>query len=233
MATEYGDFAWRTSRLYMSPATIFVTRGRGYGLDRIPRQGGCVLAINHLEWIDVPLVGALSPRNINYVAKVEAHRVPFLGWLIRKHGTLSVRRGESDRDAVRLMRQAARDGRAVGLFIEGTRQRSGFPGEPQPGAAMVAIQENVPVVPIGVYGTQFWKLGNFAPCSIAVGEPFLLEGLPKGGKGYKEGSAEIARRIRVLFDWLAEVHAQGRPKGLVPPTAAPAEAPAVETPATP
>jgi 1-acyl-sn-glycerol-3-phosphate acyltransferase len=220
----YGDLAWNTSRYYMSPLTLFFTRGRGYGLDRIPLEGGCVLAINHLEWIDIPLVGALSPRNLNYVAKVEAHETPGLGWLIRKHGTLSVRRGESDRDAVRLMRQAARDGRAVGLFVEGTRQRNGVPGTVQPGAAMVAIQENVPIVPVGVYGTQFWKLGNFAPCSIAVGEPFLLDGLPKGGRGYKEGSLEIERRIRVLFDWLADVHARGRPKGLVPPTAAPAPA---------
>src|SRR3954454_123669 len=185
---SYGDFAWKLSRHYMSPLTIFFTRGRGYGLDRIPLQGCCVLAINHLEWIDVPLVGGLSPRNINYVAKAEAHETPCLGWLIRKHGTLSVRRGESDRDAVRLMRLAAQDGRAVGLFIEGTRQKAGVPGEPQPGAAMVAIQEHVLVVPIGIYGTQFWKLGNFAPCSIAVGEPFLLEGYPPGGKGYKEAS---------------------------------------------
>jgi 1-acyl-sn-glycerol-3-phosphate acyltransferase len=226
---EYGDNFWTTSHYYMAPLAIFFARGRGYGLDRIPLEGGCVLAINHLEWIDVPLVGGLSPRNINYVAKIEAHQAPGLGWLIRKHGTLAVRRGESDRDAVRLMRQAAHDGRAVGLFVEGTRQRSGFPGEVQPGAAMVAIQENVPVVPIGVYGTQFWKIGNFAPCSIAVGEPFLLEGLPKGGKGYKEGSLEIGRRIRVLFDWLADVHARGRPKGLIPPTAAPVAEPAVES----
>jgi 1-acyl-sn-glycerol-3-phosphate acyltransferase len=226
----YGDLAWNTSRYYMSPLTLFFSKGRGYGLDRIPMEGGCVLAINHFEWIDIPLVGALSPRNINYVAKIEAHDVPVLGWVIRKHGTLSVRRGESDREAVRLMRQAARDGRAVGLFIEGTRQRSGVLGEPQPGAAMVAIQEDVPVVPIAVYGTQFWKPGNFAPCSIAVGEPFRLEGLPKGGKGYKQGSDEIMRRIRVLHDWLRDVHARGRPKGLVPPTAAPASEAAVEDP---
>jgi 1-acyl-sn-glycerol-3-phosphate acyltransferase len=221
---QYGDFAWKTSRLYMSPATLFFSRGRGYGLDRIPLEGGCVLAINHLAWIDVPLVGALSPRNLNYVAKIEAHHVPGLGELIRWHGTLSVRRGESDRDAVRLMRQAVRDGRALGVFVEGTRQRSGQPGTAQPGAAMVAIQENVPVVPIGVYGTQFWRLGNFAPCSIAVGEPFWLDGLPKGGRGYKEGSLEIERRIRILFDWLADVHARGRPRDLVPPTTAPVEA---------
>src|SRR4029079_18788871 len=138
-------------------------------------------------------VGALSPRNINYVAKAEAHETPFLRWLIRQHGTLSVRRGESDRDAVRLMRQAARDGRAVGLFIEGTRQKSGVPGEPQPGAAMVAIQEHVPVVPIAIYGTQFWKPGNFAPCSVAVGEPVRFLSLPKGGRGYREEAGETAR----------------------------------------
>ena len=54
---------------------------------------------------------------------------------------------------------------------------------------MVAIQDEVPVVPIAVYGTQFWKPLNFAPCSIAVGEPFRFEGIPKGGKGYKEASA--------------------------------------------
>ena len=82
---------------------------------------------------------------------------------------------------------------------------------------MVAIQAEVPVVPIAVYGTQFWKPLNFAPCSIAVGEPYLVEGVPKGGKGYKEASLEIERRLNVLFDWLAEVHAQGRPEGLTPP----------------
>lgn len=213
----YGDLAWQSSRLYLAPITKFVTRGRGYGLDRMPREGGCVVAVNHLSWIDVPLVGGLSPRNLNYVAKAEAHRVPGLGKVIRWHGTLAVRRGESDRDAVRLMRQAVRDGRALGLFVEGTRQRSGVPGKAQPGAAMVAIQEQVPVVPVAVYGTQFWRPGNFAPCSIAVGRPFLLEGLPKGGRGYREGTAEIERRIRALFDWLADVHARGRPRDEEPP----------------
>jgi hypothetical protein len=82
---------------------------------------------------------------------------------------------------------------------------------------MVAIQENVPIVPIAVYGTQFWKLGNFKPCSIAVGEPYLVEGVPKGGRGYKEASVDIERRLNLLFDWLADVHAQGRPPGLTPP----------------
>jgi hypothetical protein len=67
----------------------------------------------------------------------------------------------------------------------------------------------VPVIPIAIYGTQFWKIGNFAQCSVAFGEPVRFEGLPKGGRGYKEATAEIERRINVLFDWLAEVHADG------------------------
>jgi 1-acyl-sn-glycerol-3-phosphate acyltransferase len=213
----YGDLAWKTSRLWIAPITRAITRGRGYGLERVPMSGGCVLAINHLMWIDIPVVGSLSPRNINYVAKVELTRVPVLARYLIWHGIIVVRRGESDRDAVRLMRKAARDGRAVGIFVEGTRQRSGEPGKAHPGAAMVAVQEEVPIVPIAVYGTQFWRHWRFKPCSIAVGEPVRFDGVSKNGRGYKEATAEIERRIRVLYDFLADVHARGRPRGETPP----------------
>jgi 1-acyl-sn-glycerol-3-phosphate acyltransferase len=82
---------------------------------------------------------------------------------------------------------------------------------------MVAIQAGVPVIPMAIYGTQFWQPTHPAPCSIAFGEPLRFDDLPKNGRGYKEATVEIERRINVLFDWLAEVHAKGRPKGLVPP----------------
>jgi 1-acyl-sn-glycerol-3-phosphate acyltransferase len=198
------------------PARL-ATRARAYGADRMPAAGGLVLAINHLHWIDVPLVGLLSPRDIHFVAKVEAAGFPALGRFLRWHGTIAIRRGESDRDAVREMRETARTGSVVGLFVEGTRQKTGRPGRAQPGAAMVALQENVPVQPVAVYGTQFWKPGNLAPCSVAFGEPLELEGLPRGGRGYREATAEIERRINVLFDWLADVHARGRPNDETPP----------------
>jgi 1-acyl-sn-glycerol-3-phosphate acyltransferase len=213
----YGDSAWRFSRLWLAPAALFLTRGRAYGLDRLPESGGCVLAINHLAWIDIPLLGGLSPRNLNYVAKLELLDVPILGKYIAWHGVISVRRGESDRDAVRRMRQAARDGRAVAVFVEGTRQRSGVPGVAQPGAAMVALQEEVPVIPVGIYGTPLWKPWNFAPCSIALGQPVRFDDLAKNGRGYKAATAELERRIRLLYDWLADMHARGRPRDEVPP----------------
>jgi 1-acyl-sn-glycerol-3-phosphate acyltransferase len=215
LSTE--DFAWAVGRIYMGLPTRLITRGRAYGRDRVPPAGGLVYAINHMHWIDVPLVGAFSPRTVWFVAKAEATGYPALGRFLRWHGAIGIRRGESDRDAVRKMRAAAADGQAVGLFVEGTRQKTGRPGTAQPGAAMVAIQENVPVVPVAVYGTQFWQLGNFKPCSLAFGKPIRFDDLPKGGRGYKEATAEIERRINVLFDWLAEVHAQGRPPGLEPP----------------
>jgi 1-acyl-sn-glycerol-3-phosphate acyltransferase len=211
------ELAWALGRRYMGWPTRLATRARAYGRDRVPAAGGLVYAINHLHWIDVPLIGVLSPRNIDFVAKVEAVRVPGVGGFLRWHGTIAVRRGESDREAVRLMRQAARDGHALGLFVEGTRQTTGRPGTAQPGAAMVALQEDVPVVPVAIYGTQFWKPGNFAPCSVAFGAPLRFDGLPKGGKGYKEATVEIEHRINLLFDWLADVHASGRPRDLVPP----------------
>jgi 1-acyl-sn-glycerol-3-phosphate acyltransferase len=214
---DTSEFFWATGRVYMGIPARLVTRGRAYGREHVPREGGVVLAANHLHWIDVPLLGALSPRNLDFVAKVEALKLPGFGAFIRSFGTIAVRRGESDREAVRQMRQAARDGRALGLFVEGTRQRTGRPGTAQPGAAMVAIQEDVPVVPAAIYGTQFWELVNFAPCSIGFGKPMDFGNLPKNGRGYKEATAEIEREIHRLFDWLAEVHGRGRPQGLTPP----------------
>jgi 1-acyl-sn-glycerol-3-phosphate acyltransferase len=201
----------------MGAATKAATRLRAYGQVRVPHRGGLVLAVNHLHWIDIPIVGQASPRNIDFVAKIEAFKLPALGEFISLFGTIAIRRGESDRDAVRLMRRSARDGRTVGIFVEGTRQRSGRPGHAQPGAAMVALQEDVPVIPVAIYGTQFWKIGNFAPCSIAFGAPLTFSGLPRNGRGYKEATAEIEQRIHTLFDWLADMHLRGRPHGVVPP----------------
>ncbi|MGH3103621.1 MAG: lysophospholipid acyltransferase family protein, partial [Gaiellaceae bacterium] len=161
--------------------------------------------------------GTLSPRTIYFMAKIEAHGVPGLGQLIRTFGTFSVRRGESDRVAVRLLRMVVADGHALVLFVEGTRQRSGVPGPVQPGAAMVALQEGVPVVAAAVHGTQTWRPGNLHPVSVAWGEPLRFDGLPRTGKGYREASAEIQRELQRLWEWLVELHERGRPKAATPP----------------
>jgi 1-acyl-sn-glycerol-3-phosphate acyltransferase len=214
------DVTWAIGRPTLGTAAKLASRLRVYGRERVPLEGGCVVASNHFSWLDPVVLGAAVPRPLYYMAKIEAHDAPGLGALIRAFGCFPVRRGESDRDAVRTMRRIVAEGNALGLFVEGTRQRSGVPGEVQPGAAMVAIQEHVPVVPVAIHGTQTWKLGNFAPVSIAWGEPMELDGLPKGGRGYRVASQQIQREIRRLWDWLVVLHEHGRPSG-VPPTTEP------------
>ncbi len=211
------DAAWGVGRLTLQPLAMLFTRLRVHGAERVPPTGGVVLALNHFSWIDPAAFGSACPRTVYYMAKIEAHRVPGLGHLIRQFGAFSVRRGESDREAVRLMRQIVRDGHALGLFVEGTRQRSGVPGAVQPGAAMAALQEEVPVVPAAIHGTWEWRVGNFKPVSIAWGTPMRFDSLPKNGKGYREASAEIELEIRRLWDWLVELHDLGRPRRAVPP----------------
>jgi 1-acyl-sn-glycerol-3-phosphate acyltransferase len=211
------DAVWRVGRMTIQPLVKLVAPFRVYGTERVPRTGGLVIAANHFSWIDPPALGAASPRTLYMMAKVEAHRVPGLGELMRSFGAFPVRRGESDREAVRTMRQLVKEGKALGMFAEGTRQRSGVPGRVQPGSAMVALTEGVPVIPVAIHGSQRWRLGNFAPVSVAFGRPLLLDGFPRGGKGYKDASLEIERKIRELWEWLVEMHALDRPRDATPP----------------
>ena len=212
------DAIWAIGRPTIGNAAKLVSRFRVYGAERVPLEGGLVVASNHFSWLDPPALGEACPRTLYFMAKVEAHRVPGLGQLMRSFGAFSVRRGESDRDAVRTMREIVRSGHALGLFVEGTRQRSGVPGPVQPGAAMVAINENAPVSCAAIYGSFEWRLGNFGPVSLAWGNPLTFDGLPRGGKGYKEASVEIEREIRRLWEWLGQLHELGRPRDATPPS---------------
>jgi 1-acyl-sn-glycerol-3-phosphate acyltransferase len=211
------DAIWGVGRVTMGAAVRALAPLRVYGSERVPADGGVVLAMNHFSWLDPPAFGAASPRTVRFMAKAELHQVKVIGPLIRSFGTFSVRRGESDREAVRLMRQCMQEGDALGLFVEGTRQLSGVPGEVKPGAAMVALQERAPIVPAAIHGSQFWKPGNFEPVSVAWGRPLYFDGLPANGKGYREASAEIQREIYGLWRFLVDAHALGRPRHATPP----------------
>jgi 1-acyl-sn-glycerol-3-phosphate acyltransferase len=210
------ELVWPIGRLTVQPVATTIAPLKVYGRDNMPREGGLVLALNHFSWLDPLEFGAASPRTIYYMAKIELHRVPAIGTIIRGFGAYSVRRGESDREAVRLSRELVQEGRAVGLFVEGTRQKSGVPGEPKPGASMIALQERVPVIPAAIHGSQHWKLGRFNPVSVAWGEPLDLSGIPANGRGYREASVEIGRAIRTLWEFLVDMHALGRPDATPP-----------------
>jgi 1-acyl-sn-glycerol-3-phosphate acyltransferase len=204
------EAVWGVGRVTLQPAVKLIAPLRVYGVENLPREGGVVLALNHFSWLDPLEFGAASPRVIYYMAKIELHRV----------------RGESDREAVRMARTVVREGNALGLFVEGTRQRSGVPGEVKAGASMVALQERVPVVPAAIHGSQYWRRFNFHPVSVAWGNPLDFGGLPANGKGYREASAEIARSIRTLWEFLIEMHEHGRPPAKPPRLVAQSHKPA-------
>jgi 1-acyl-sn-glycerol-3-phosphate acyltransferase len=208
--------AWLVGRPFFGALVRTFAPLRHYGTQRIPRNGPVVLCFNHFSWLDPWAIGSVMPRTMYYVAKEEAMSAPFLGAFLRVFGTLSVRRGESDREAVRLMREVVRRGEALGMFPEGTRQER-EPGEVKPGAAMIAIQEGVPVVCGAIHGSQDWRFGNFHPVSIAFGEPLDLSAHPRNSRGYRDGSAEIQRELRRLFDFLVQAHELGRPRVAIPP----------------
>ena len=209
---------WPVGKGVLGSMTRLATSIRVYGKERIPREGGGVLAMNHFNFIDVPVFGTICPRRLVFVAKSELFDVPGLAQLIAAHGTLAIRRGETDRDALRRMRQAVRENEMLGLFVEGTRQTSGVPGEAKPGAAMIAISEGVPVVPAAIHGSQEWKLGNRAAVSLAFGEPMRFAEHPRNSKGYAAASEEIMGEIKRLWAWLVQIHElEQRPSKATPP----------------
>lgn len=190
---------------------------RVYGRERIPANGPVVLCFNHFSWLDPWAIGSQVQRTLYYVAKQEAHDNPFIGPIIRLFGTIAVRRGESDREAVRIMREIVHRGDALGMFPEGTRQER-EPGPVLPGAAMIAVQEGAPVVCGAIEGTQDWRFGNFHPISIAFGEPLDVTHHPRNSKGYRAAAADIQRELRRLWEWLVVTQEQGRPRVATPPS---------------
>ena len=211
------DAVWAIGRMTMQPLVRLFVPLRNYGVERVPREGGVVLAFNHFHWIDPPAFGAASPRTVYFVAKVEAHRMPGLGQLIRAFGTISIRRGESDREAVRQMREAARSGHAIGLFVEGTRQLSGVlgPGPSRGGDGRAAGRRS------GGPGRDprlpRWRPGNWAPVSIAWGEPMRFEGLPKGSRATARPRPRSRRSCASCTRGSSRYTRAGRPRHATPP----------------
>ena len=101
----------------------------------------------------------------------------------------------------------------VGMFMEGTRQQLGYPGPAHPGAVMIAVQEGVPVVPVGI-DTFRWSFKNRRRCALVWGDPISLDGLPRTGKGYKEGAVLLEESLTSLWRLAAGAVAADFPERL-------------------
>lgn len=207
---EDPELIWPVLRHTAAPVVLWLAPSYSYGGERVPATGGGVLAVNHLSAIDPPLVGAHCPRTVYFMTKAELLAKPVVGELLTWTGAFPVRRGEGDRDALRQAREIARAGHLVGVFVEGTRQRLGYPGRVLPGAMMIALQEGVPIVPCGVHSFG-WSRKNRQPCALVWGEPIDLSGLPRSAQGYKEGADVVGAEILRLWRQAADAVAAGFP----------------------
>jgi 1-acyl-sn-glycerol-3-phosphate acyltransferase len=207
------ETGWRFGRLVVTPITVLLAPSAGYGVERVPAEGGAVVAANHFSGIDHPLIGSYSPRTLYFLAKSELMDLPILGSALRSLGVFGVRRGESDREAVRQARALVRGGELVVVHVEGTRQRFGHPGPLHPGGLMVAIQEGVPVIPLGL-DTFGWSPRNRRKCAVVWGEPMRVDELPRNRRGYAEGSERVGAEIVRLWRLAAEAAAAGLPEEL-------------------
>jgi 1-acyl-sn-glycerol-3-phosphate acyltransferase len=211
---EEAERLWPIARLLAIPPILAMTRGAGYGLERVPRVGGAVVAANHFSGIDHPLIAIFCPRPVYFLAKAEVLEVPlvgeFLGWI----GVFPIRRGEADREALRAARDLVADGKLVGVHLEGTRQSFGHPaGSVHPGGLMIALQEGAPVIPCAV-DTFGWAPFNYRPCAVVWGEPMDLNHLPRNRAGYAEAAEIVQAEIVRLWRLAAEAAAARLPSEL-------------------
>jgi 1-acyl-sn-glycerol-3-phosphate acyltransferase len=158
------------------PAVRFLYRYRAYGTELLPADGGYVLAAGHLSNFDPwPLGLALWPRRfLRFMAKSELFWFP-LSAILEAGGAFRVHRGTSDRDAMQTAVDLARAGHVVAMFPEGTRRRKRKGSRVFTGAARIALEANVPLVPAGIKGTD--GLARLAAVRVRYGPPIELEDL--------------------------------------------------------
>ena len=123
------------------------------GMDRVPANGPLILVANHQSNIDPPLIGAIFPRRVWFLAKESIFHNPVANWFLRSWGAFPLRRGETDVRAIRWVMDMLSQGQVVMLFPEGTRN-PGAMRKVHSGVAQLAMKMNVPLVPIGITGNR-------------------------------------------------------------------------------
>jgi len=206
--------AWRLVCVFGMPVLAWLGRGSVvYGVERIPPTGGILVAANHFTAFDPVLVGAPAPRALHFLAKGQLFQRSLLTELILWLGAIPVGQASDNRTALRFATDLLEAGRAVGIFVEGARQRSQGMGDAMPGAALLALRAGVPVVPCGL-DTYGWARRDRRPCVAVFGEPLRLEGLPAGRAGVELATRRIAAAVESLAAEAVAANETGRPPSL-------------------
>jgi 1-acyl-sn-glycerol-3-phosphate acyltransferase len=175
------------------------------GREHVPRAGPVLLVSNHLSVLDPPLIGGASPRELFFLAKEELFRVPVFGGFIRALNARPVKRDGPDSRALKTALRLLEEGRALLVFPEGTRSVEGRLGEGKPGAGMLAVMSEAPVLPVHISGTgRALPPGSAAPrpakVRVRFGPPlhFKAEADDQRKERYREATREMMRAIAQL-----------------------------------
>ncbi len=154
-----------------------VFRWRITGAENIPATGPIIVATNHISNFDPFVVGGALQRPVHFMAKEELFKNPVLSAIIKYLGAFPVRRGASDRNAIRMAINLLEEGKVIGLFPEGTRSKTGVLGQAEPGLAMIAAKAGATIVPAAIIGTnRVFQDGHGLPCfEIHFGNPITVD----------------------------------------------------------
>ena len=162
-----------------------------YGKENIPKEGGYILAANHLSFWDPIFVGAfLTERKINFMAKAELFRFKPFGALISACGAMPVNRGTKDASAVLNTVELLKSGNVLGIFPEGTRVRKGKKSNPKKGTVRMAQMAAVPIIPIHLDT----KYTVFKKAKMVIGKPIYI------GSDEKLSEGELLSETKSLME---------------------------------
>jgi 1-acyl-sn-glycerol-3-phosphate acyltransferase len=183
------------------------------GLERVPRTGGVILASNHLSFADSVVIPSVAPRDVVFLAKAEYFTGTGVRGALQRAwfeglGMIPVDRDDS-RAAIESLATALevlQQGKAFGVYPEGTRSRDGRLYRGRTGVAQLALQSGAPVVPVGLIGTEkIQPVGSNRPrlakVTVRFGEPVDVAGRYDGvapGRARREITDEVMRRIAAL-----------------------------------
>jgi 1-acyl-sn-glycerol-3-phosphate acyltransferase len=176
----------------------------------LPQDGPLIVTPNHISNADPPLIaGWIAPalgRRPHFLAKEQLF-VGVAGHFLRWQGAIPVRAGGSDPETYRICKKLLDAGEALVIFPEGTRSLSGVLGKPLPGAALLATRAGVPIVPVGISGTDdFLRRGSRMPhfgarITVHVGRPYTLIADPGQRRaGLERASQQLMGHIAALVD---------------------------------
>lgn len=134
------------------------------GESNVPATGPVIYCPNHLSDSDPPTVFVSLPRRAWFVAKEELLTIPVVGWVLAHGHVIFIKRDSADRKALRQCEQVLRRGEPLVIFPEGRCAQEGRLLPIQPGAAMLALRTNTPIVPVGLRHTnQVLPYGKLRP----------------------------------------------------------------------